>query len=986
MSTVWQRLGLAGPDALPTVSIVILGYNGREHLQWCLPTLLEQTYPAERLEICLVDNASFDGTAEMVIQQFPRVRVTRNAENRGFAGGNNVGAQLATGRYVAFLNQDTRVQPTWVEELLAPILRDQRLGDGTLVCTGSKMVSWDGRTIDFAGARINFLGMASQEGANLPDGPEFASERAILFPCGGAMMIDRRIFLEVGGFDDDYFLFFEDVDLGWRLWVLGYRVHLAPQAITYHRIHGSTGALHDASRRLLYQRNALSTVIKNYDDANLGRILPATLLLTTQQVLAELHQAGVQRQEYELRRHDNLEAQPVTVYPATISLLEALGDIIDRTPTLMAKRARIQAGRRRPDAAITPLFAGPLLPMAVGVGYNEANYQMVEHLQVSPIFDTTPRRILLFSADLLPLPGLPTSGAGLRAWGLGQGLESRGHQLIYSLHKVALAYGGGDLPERLHELAWDEQTIGEIVDRVQPDIILSCGWYPAIWLKGDRYPLVIDQHGPHLLERGFHRESPIDFPASVRQKITALAKADLFCCAGQRQRLYFEPWLMQAGFDLTDPRQQPTVIPLSLSPNLPAHQPEGEITFVYGGVFLPWQDPSVGLTTLAAALEAHGQGQLAIYGGAHPLFQEIGSGVFPGLRAVLEGSPRVTFQPLVARDELLRQYARAHVAIDLMRRNVERELAVTTRTVEYLWCGLPVIYNDYSELSDYIRRYEAGWVLDPEDRDGLKAIIAAILAEPDLLQERSRNAQRLVRECFTWDRAIDDLDRFCRRPLLRPKETSFLERLADLVKPPQPELPPPAPVEVVPSALEPVLRTIAGQRRAPLGQAVAQARHLAKQALGINRRSVHDGVLVEIASDLIGRRRHSQRFQAQFNGLCGIAVRFATYGRLNTPDVTLRLRADEDPTPLATVTQNASLIKDGAWHLFHFPPITTSQERLYLFSIESPRGVAGDCVTLWVEVEGGNETELHYEDDQPVAGRLAYRLEYAPVRAPSNPH
>ena len=78
---------------------------------------------------------------------------------------------------------------------------------------------------------------------------------------------------------------------------------------------------------------------------------------------------------------------------------------------------------------------------------------------------------------------MPATGAGLRAWGLAKGLEARGHRVTLSLHKVVVSYGGADLPEALHDLAWDEQTITDIVHRVNPDVIVCCSWYPAIWLK-----------------------------------------------------------------------------------------------------------------------------------------------------------------------------------------------------------------------------------------------------------------------------------------------------------------------------------------------------------------------------------------------------------------------------------------------------------------------------------------------------------------------
>ena len=293
MGLVGQRAGAGEGGDRPLISVVVLAYNGRDHLARCLPTLLAQTYPSDRLELMVVDNASTDGTAEFVAERFPQVRLVRNQANYGFAGGNNIGAQAARGEFVAFVNQDTRVNPEWVEELVAPILRDRRRGDGTLVCTGAKILSWDGTLVDFAGARLNFLGKGSQIGFGQPDGALYNAERPLLFACGGAMLIDRRVFVECGGFDEDYFLFFEDVDLGWRLWVLGYRVQFAPKAVTYHRLHASTDELLNVRKRLLYERNALYSVIKNYEDQHLGHMLPASLLLTLQQVLTELQQVGV---------------------------------------------------------------------------------------------------------------------------------------------------------------------------------------------------------------------------------------------------------------------------------------------------------------------------------------------------------------------------------------------------------------------------------------------------------------------------------------------------------------------------------------------------------------------------------------------------------------------------------------------------------------------------------------------------------------------
>ena len=190
---------------------------------------------------------------------------------------------------------------------------------------------------------------------------------------------------------------------------------------------------------------------------------------------------------------------------------------------------------------------------------------------------------------------------------------------------------------------------------------------------------------------------------------------------------------------------------------------------MFGGMFLPWQDPVLGLTTLVECLETCGKGGLKFFGGKHPMVP-FPTEKFDVLTHQLKQSSSVQIQHMIPRDELIQEYRRSHVAFDVMQRNAERELAFTTRTVEYLWCGLPVIYNDYAELADYIQEYDAGWILDPQNKEAMKAVIMEILEHPEHIETRSRNAQRLVRERLTWERSIEPLDAFCRNPILRKKK------------------------------------------------------------------------------------------------------------------------------------------------------------------------------------------------------------------------
>jgi len=389
----------------------------------------------------------------------------------------------------------------------------------------------------------------------------------------------------------------------------------------------------------------------------------------------------------------------------------------------------------------------------------------------------TTRRILVVSGDILPLPGLPTTGAGLRAWGLGKGLEARGHEVIFSMPALYLDKGVV-VPKSISDHAWEIGGVQRVIRRAQPEVVVFCHW-PSVQIprKLD-IPTVLDFHGPHLLERemqGYSRR-----PANIQEKLAAIRKADFFVCAGEKQRLYFLSWLLAAGIDLSE--DVIASVPVSLSPELPEHEwTDAEPTFVYGGVFLPWQDPFNGLEVLVETIIERERGMLKFFGGRHPGYaDQIGNlDRFDALEAQLRQSPRVRLEGMVEHARLIDEYRRAHVALDVMGRNPEREMAFTTRTVEYLWCGLPVIYHDYAELSGYIAEYQAGWVVDPEDRAAIRQAVEEALTCPEEVRRRGENAQRLVREQLTWDRAIEPLDAFCRAPWQRDPISDFRFQISD---------------------------------------------------------------------------------------------------------------------------------------------------------------------------------------------------------------
>jgi GT2 family glycosyltransferase len=321
----------------PDVSIVIPSWNGRALLAESLPAIAALAYPHEHVEVLVFDNGSRDGSVAWLRATWPSVRVIESPMNLGFAAACDRAAVAAGGTVLAFLNNDLRVEPGW----LACMTR--ALGDGGAAAAGSRILDWDGARYDFDGGTMNFYGHGASPRHGRPlRTPVDEAPRPTLFACGAAMVVDRARFLASGGFDPDYFAYFEDVDLGWRLWVEGERVLFVPAAVAYHRHHGS--GLDETRRTALLEMNALASVVKNYEAESLARVLPAALLLLASRARLA---GGARAALY----HDTLAR-----------FLAAL-------PALRRKRDAVQARRRRPDCEIVPLFGEPLRPSFFGRAY-----------------------------------------------------------------------------------------------------------------------------------------------------------------------------------------------------------------------------------------------------------------------------------------------------------------------------------------------------------------------------------------------------------------------------------------------------------------------------------------------------------------------------------------------------------------------------------------------------------------------------------------
>ncbi len=261
---------------LRKVSVAVLSWNGRHHLEHCLPALRRQLPPGCEWEVLLLDNGSTDDTGPWVSRHHPEVRIISSPVNLGFCAGNNRLVAEAEGDAIVLLNNDTRPRPEWLGELVEALGR----ADADVAAVSGKIVDWQGERLDFARGVLTFDGHAFQKdfGRTLAEAEVPAAGSELPFACGGNMIIRRQSFLEAGAFDESYFAYLEDVDLGWRLWAGGERVLFAPGAVAHHRSMATSQLLGNENRGFLFERNAFVTAYKNYDDALWRQLAPAILL------------------------------------------------------------------------------------------------------------------------------------------------------------------------------------------------------------------------------------------------------------------------------------------------------------------------------------------------------------------------------------------------------------------------------------------------------------------------------------------------------------------------------------------------------------------------------------------------------------------------------------------------------------------------------------------------------------------------------------
>jgi GT2 family glycosyltransferase/glycosyltransferase involved in cell wall biosynthesis len=762
------------------VSVVVVNYRRPDDTIECLRAFgTDVDWPADRLELVVVENGSGDGSADRLRTAVPGARLVELAENRGFAGGVNAGVAQATGEYIGIINNDARPGGRWVSAAVAAFEADARVAG-----VASKVLDWEGSTVDYVDGSVTWFGMGYKREVGRPDSPTYDEPRDVLFATGAAMFVRADVWRAVGGFDERYFMFYEDVDLGWRLNLLGHRVRFEPASVAYHRHHASMTSLGPWREHFLLERNALFTMFKNYGDELLAAVLPAAMALSVRRGLVR---GGDDPSALDLERGAPPDEPAVAeVSRETLAPAYAIDAFVEALPGLHGDRMALQAARRRADAELLPLFRRPMEPAVNDPRFAEGYRALVDAFAIGARFSTA-RRIAVLTNE--PLTDR-MAGPAIRAWAIADQLSLE--------HDVELATLGSCSVE--HPRVTCRSVIPDDVRAIEAwaDVLVLGGLVMAEcpWLVDSGKVIVVDVYNPFHLEqleqardKGEH-ERALVVDACVGALNQQLRRGDFFLCASPKQRDMWLGQLAAVGRVNPDTYDQDhtlqsliAVVPFGLPEAPPVHTrpvlkgmvpgigPDDKVILWGGGVY-SWLDPLTLLRAVDRLRHRRPDARLFFMGLRHPNpdIPEMDAAV--ATRALAESlgltGTHVFFnEGWVPYDERQSYLLEADVGVSTHHPHVETAFSSRTRILDYLWASLPVVATEGDGFARMIDDEGLGITVPAHDVDALEEALFRLLDDEELAAASGRAAAAAA-ERLRWPSVLGPLVEFCRAPRRAP--------------------------------------------------------------------------------------------------------------------------------------------------------------------------------------------------------------------------
>jgi len=761
---------------IDSVTLVVVNYKGAEDTIACLQGIQALDWPQDRLRVVVVDNASGGDDVARIRAAAPQVEVIASKKNLGFAGGCNLGARGAATEHLAFINNDARPDPDFLRAAVGA------LQDGTIGAVAAKVVDWEGERIDYVGSALSWYGQGFKMHVGAVDDGSWDDPRDVLFGTGSALVVRRSAFEQVGGFDDRYFMFFEDVDLGWRLWLAGHRVRYVPRALVLHKHHASMSKLGAWREQFLLERNALFTIYKNYDDENLARFLAPALGLAVRRGVVL---GGADSSELDLACAPPLPDEPATteVSKTLLASAYAVDGFIRELGSLQQSRAEIQGSRQRSDGEVLRMFGMPLIP-------NIPDAEFVQDFQsVSAAFEVdvpfrSRRRVLVLTGDTL---AARMAGPAIRALQIAKSLAGD--------HEVVLATTSGCDLKRSDFTARRVATQADMAELERwADVIVFQGYlmheYPV--LRASTKPIVVDMYDPFHLEQ---LEQAKDLGPEARRNVVQSAtgvlneqilRGDFFLCASEKQRDF---WLGQmAGLGRVNPAvydrdetlgslisvvpfgvedQPPVATRRSVKGVLPGIGVDDKVVLWGGGIY-NWFDPLTLIRAMAIVRDRVPEARLLFMGVKHP------NPAVPEMRMATQarelaeelgllGSTVIFNYEWVPYEERQNFLLESDVGVSTHLDHVETAFSFRTRILDYIWASLPIVCTEGDSLASLVEQRDLGRTVPAGDVERLAEVLVTLLADNEANAHYRVNLAGIAPE-YQWSTVLEPLRAFCRDP------------------------------------------------------------------------------------------------------------------------------------------------------------------------------------------------------------------------------
>jgi GT2 family glycosyltransferase len=759
------------------VTLVIVNYNGADDTIACLEGIRSLEWPARALKVVVVDNASGGDDVERIRQAAPGVRVIASKNNLGFAGGCNLGAAKADTDHLAFINNDARPEPGFLQAAVGALTRNPGVG-----AVAAKVLDWEGNRVDFVDSALSWYGQGFKLHVGAEDDGSFDTEHDVLFGTGSALVVRRSAFEQVGGFDERYFMFFEDVDLGWRLWLAGHRVRFVPGALVYHRHHASMSKLGAWREQFLLERNALFTIYKNYDDENLARLLgPAIALAVRRGVVL----GGADASSLDLATTPPIPDEPGTaeVSNTVLASTYAVDAFVRSLGSLRRSREEIQAARVRSDNDIVRMFGRPLQPNIDTPEFVRDYTAVSDAFDVATVFSGR-RRVLVLTGDTL---AARMAGPAIRALQISKELAKE--------HEVTLATTAGcDLRRGdMRTVQIPSQQAMADLER-WADVIVFQGYlmheYPV--LRTSKKPIVVDMYDPfHLEQLEQARDLGEQRRRDVVQSATAvlneqILRGDFFLCASEKQRDF---WLGQmAGLGRVNPavydRDETlgsliSVVPFGVEDEPPVATgravkgvipgiAEDDKVILWGGGIYNWFDPLTLIRAMALVQGKVPNARLLFMGVKHP------NPAVPEMRMAVQArdlarelglldSTVIFNHTWVPYDERQNFLLESDIGVSTHLDHVETAFSFRTRILDYIWTSLPIVCTQGDSLATLVEQRQLGRTVPAGDPEALATVLVDLLTDDALSATFRANLAGIVPE-YRWSQVLKPLVAYCRDP------------------------------------------------------------------------------------------------------------------------------------------------------------------------------------------------------------------------------